>query len=86
MNQFDFYVVKASAGTVTALKRAGVDRAKIERRKDGFTRYGSRCFPRWSYETTLGFFELHQSEAANALAAEWKSKGLNTSVNYHASN
>ena len=61
MNQFDFYVVRASAGTVGALTRAGIERAKVERRRDGVAVYGRRVFPRWRYVATLGFFELSQA-------------------------
>jgi hypothetical protein len=84
MNQFDFYTVKAGASKISDLTRAGIARAKIERRANGFVCYGSRSFRRWYYVATLAYFELTQSAAADALAAEWNLKGVNASVSYHA--
>ena len=84
MNEFDFYVVRASAGTVGALTRAGIERAKVERRRDGVAVYGRRVFPRWRYVATLGFFELSQAAAADELAASWRARGVAATVNYHA--
>lgn len=85
MNQFDFYSVKVGSSKISELTKAGVARAKIERRANGVAVYGSRCFRRWYYIATLAYFELSQVAAADALAAEWSAKGVRATVDYHAS-
>lgn len=84
MNQFDFYSVQVSAPTVTALKKAGIDRTKIERRKNGVAVYGSRSFIRWIYVATVGYFGLDSVAKADELADAFKQKGVVASVRYHA--
>ncbi len=84
-NTFDFYFVVVAASTKTALKRAGIDSGKIERRRAGSVAYGNRVFPRWSYQTTVGYFELTQSAEAEACAAKFKIfDGVTAGVSYHA--
>lgn len=83
LNQFDFYTVKVHASTKTALKKAGVNPANIERRKDGVACYGQRCFIRWVYVATVGFFNVDASAKADECAAEWSAKGVRASVGYH---
>lgn len=84
MNQFDFYIVKAGSSKISDLTKAGIDRAKIERRANGIAVYGSRSFRRWYYVATLAYFELTQTAQADALASEWNAKGVSASVSYHA--
>lgn len=84
MNTFDFYSVQVSANTITALKKAGIDRSKIERRKNGIAVYGNRSFIRWIYVSTVGYFGLDATEQADELAGKYKSMGVSASVRYHA--
>ena len=85
LNTFDFYSVYASAPTKTALKKAGIDPTKIERRADGFRAYGAHSFRRWSCRATVKFFELHQQKEAYAFAEELNAKhpGVLFGVHYH---
>ena len=85
MNTFDFYTVTVGSNTITSLKKAGIDRSKIERRSNGFVVYGTKVFRRWYFQATVGYFELSQVSEADACAASWKNKGVTASVNYHAS-
>lgn len=85
MNQFDFYFVQVISKRVTDLTKAGVPRARIERRPNGWAVYGRRSFRRWIYVATLASFDLANVAAAEALAAEWSAKGITASVRYHAS-
>jgi hypothetical protein len=76
----DFYAIRVSAKTITALKNAGVARDNIRRERDGVAVYGRFVYPRWVYVATVGYAETNGNP--DAIADQWRNKGVNVSVNY----
>ena len=87
MNAFDFYIIEARGPRKQDFLKAGVPEGQLSRRFAGWKHYGRRAFPRYEWVARLGYVDVPESAAsrkADAIAAQWAAKGLQTHVRYHA--
>ena len=63
MNTFDFYSFQIESHSIRELTKAGINRGDIQTIKDGYKRYGSRCFPIWRHIVSVDFMDVTTSSS-----------------------